>query len=358
MNGETGLLPDIEIEQFIAKNIIRASTKIEKSQIQPSSLDLRLGDVAYRIRASFLPGKNFSVAEKLEHIKLHSLDLSKGAVLETNCVYIVPLQERLELPSNISALGNPKSSTGRLDIFTRLISDYSQKFDVIEKNYKGALYLEISPHTFPIIVHAGSKLSQLRFRKNDVKPLSASELAKMQQKYNRYYHTSNNEVMLSVDLTGNKDGLIGYKAKKHTNVIDVNKLAFYPINDFWEPIHKDKNYAELILDPQQFYILASYENVFIPSEVAAEMVAFDPLVGEFRAHYAGFFDPGFGAGAEINSKAVLEVRSFDIPFILEHKQIIGKLIFEPMCSKPRHVYGSQKGSNYQAQQLKLSKHFY
>lgn len=358
MNGEIGLLPDIEIEQFIAKNIIQADSKIEKTQIQPASLDLRLGDVAYRIRASFLPGKNSTVAEKLEHLKLHSLDLSKDAVLETNCVYIVPLQERLALPSNISALGNPKSSTGRLDIFTRLISDFSQKFDAIEKNYTGPLYLEISPHTFPIIVHAGSKLSQLRFRKNEVKPLGALELTKLQQKYNSNYNTSNNEVIVSVDLIGNKNGLIGYKAKKHTNVIDIDKLAFYKINDFWEPIYKDKNYGELILDPQQFYILASYEDIFIPSEVAAEMVAFDPLVGEFRAHYAGFFDPGFGNNAEGKSKAVLEVRSFDIPFILEHKQIIGKLIFEPMCSNPQYTYGAQKKSNYQGQQLKLSKHFY
>lgn len=353
---KTGLLPDTAIAKLIANNNIKAKTLIEQTQLQPASLDLRLGEVAYRIKASFLPGIETTVAEKLERLKLHSLDLSQGAVLETNCVYLVPLQESLNLPKNISALGNPKSSTGRLDIFTRLISDYAQRFDVIEPGYKGNLYLEISPHTFPVIARAGTKLSQLRFRYGEINILNSSQLLQLQNKYENFHNIQGNTIILTVDLIGNENGLIGYKAKKHTDLIDLDKIKFYEISEFWEPIYNN-NKNELILDPQQFYILSSFENVTIPNELAAEMVAFDPLVGEFRAHYAGFFDPGFGNISVSKSRAVLEVRSFDIPFILEHKQIIGKLLFETLIEAPKQLYGTSKSSNYQSQQLKLSKHF-
>lgn len=336
MHYPNSILPDFEIEELVKKKVISASSPIGPLQIQPASLDLRLGQIAYRIKASFLPGEHSSVEEKLARFKLHSLDLSKGAVLETNCVYIAPLQESLALPYELAALGNPKSSTGRLDIFTRLISDYATKFDVVKKGYKGPLYLEISPQTFPIIIHEGSKLFQLRLQKDRAKAIEAKE------------------INLSVNLLGFENNIIGYRAKKHTDVIDVDKIAHYAKTDFWEPIYRT-NEAELILDPKQFYILASDENVCIEHDVAAEMVAIDPLVGEFRVHYAGFFDPGFGSDKK--SRAVLEVRSYDIAFILEHKQIIGKLKFYPMSAPPHKLYGIDKKSNYQAQQLKLSKHF-
>lgn len=358
MYSTTGLLADRQIKQLIVQNIIQSTLTIQETQIQPASLDLRLGDVAYRIKASFLPGKEATVEQKLKYLNLHRLDISKGAVLETNCVYLVPLQEHLTLPNTISALANPKSSTGRLDIFTRLVSDYAQKFNVVEAGYKGNLYLEISPRTFPIIVKAGSKLSQLRFRNGDTDILDKLQLEQLHKKYKDLGNLQKQSIDLTVNLSGKDKELIGYKAKKHTDVIDVDKIGFYPVVEFWEPIYHDKSKTELILDPQQFYILSSYENVFIPEEVAAEMVAFDPLIGEFRAHYAGFFDPGFGILTEGKSKAVLEVRSFDVPFILEHKQLIGKLLFEPMCEIPEKLYGVDKKSNYQAQQLKLAKHFY
>ncbi|WP_370931797.1 2'-deoxycytidine 5'-triphosphate deaminase [Bartonella sp. DGB1] len=353
-----GILADYDITELLQKNIIKIQQPLVDDQIQPASLDLRLGKVAYRVRASFMPGNN-NVIDKLKKFKLHEIDLTKGAVLETNCVYIVPLMESLELPENISAITNPKSSTGRLDIFTRIITDKTQEFDKISAGYKGDLYLEISPRTFPVIVHQGSRLSQIRFRfgqnildKNDlmqlhkIDPLIANNNIKIMA----------GGVALSVDLTGDENGLVGYRGKRHTEVIDIEKINNYDILDFWEPIYQ-RGDKSLILDPNEFYILASKEFLKVPSEYAAEMVPFDPLVGEFRVHYAGFFDPGFGYSDNSNSKAVLEVRSHDVPFILEDGQIIGRLIYENMVQKPKNLYGSLKTSNYQGQGLKLSKHF-
>ncbi len=328
-------------------------------QIQPASLDLRLGEVAYRVRASFLPGPDTTVAERIDDLKLHEIALGDGAVLETGCVYIVALIESLALPEDIAAAANPKSSTGRLDVFTRVIADETRGFDHVSAGYHGPLYAEISPRTFPVLVREGSRLSQIRFRRGEAL-LDAVALAELNAR-ERLVDSADADVgaaiAVSVDLTGER-GLVGYRAKRHTGLIDIERRAGYEVGEFWEPMaaRKDRN---LILDPNEFYILASKEAVQVPPDYAAEMVPFDPLVGEFRVHYAGFFDPGFGhsgAGGR-GSRAVLEVRSREVPFILEHGQTVGRLVYEKMLARPGKLYGEGIGSNYQAQGLKLSKHF-
>ncbi len=356
-----GILPDRMISQLTEAGAIRPAYPYVKGQVQPASLDLRLGDVAYRVRASFLPGPNVTVAERIEDLKLHEISLSDGAVLETGCVYIVPLIESLALPMTIAAAANPKSSTGRLDVFTRVIADGTRRFDMIEPGYHGPLYAEISPKTFPVLLREGSRLSQIRFRAGHA-VLDEDALIDLHLR-ERLVDVADadltNGVALSVDLTGEaSNGYIGYRAKRHTGVIDVDRRAGYEWEEFWEPI-KARPDRSLILDPDEFYILASKEAVQVPPDFAAEMVPFDPLVGEFRVHYAGFFDPGFGyAGAGgTGSRAVLEVRSREVPFILEHGQIVGRLVYEAMLARPATLYGQGIGSNYQAQGLKLSKHF-
>ena len=339
-------------------------------QIQPASLDLRLGEVAYRVRASFLPGST-TVAQRIDELKLHEFALTDGAVLETGCVYIVPLLESLALPDDISAAANPKSSTGRLDVFTRVIADEMRGFDQLEAGYHGPLYAEISPRTFPVLVREGSRLSQIRFRRGHalLDADALRELHARERLVDAEEADVSEGVAVSVDLSGSgvrlegpghaRDGaIVGYRAKRHSAVIDVDRRNGYQIDEFWEPImvRPDRN---LILDPNEFYILASKEAVQVPPDYAAEMVPFDPLVGEFRVHYAGFFDPGFGyagAGGK-GARAVLEVRSREVPFILEHGQIVGRLVYEKMMARPDKLYGQGIGSNYQAQSLKLSKHF-
>lgn len=332
-----------------------------ENQIQPASLDLRLGDTAFRVRASFLPGPETTVAERIEELKLHEISLADGAVLETGCVYIVPLIESLALPKTISAAANPKSSTGRLDVFTRVIADGTRRFDQVAAGYHGPLYAEISPKTFPVLLRESSRLSQIRFHCGEA-VLGEDELVELHIR-ERLVDIDDPDltsgVAVSVDLSGEgAGGFVGYRAKRHTGVIDVDRRAGYAVDDFWEPIRARAD-KSLILDPDEFYILASKEAVQVPPDYAAEMVPFDPLVGEFRVHYAGFFDPGFGyAGAGgTGARAVLEVRSREVPFILEHGQIVGRLVYERMQSRPEMLYGQGIGSNYQAQGLKLSKHF-
>lgn len=359
-----GILPDRQINELFASGGVAATLPPAPGQIQPASLDLRLGDKAYRIRASFLPGPDLSVADKLARYQLHEIDLRPGAVLETGCVYLVPLQETLDLPKDLSASANPKSSTGRLDIFTRVIVDKAREFDQIPIGYKGPLYLEISPRTFPIVVRPGSRLSQIRFRKGHPQ-LSDGELTKLHLETPLVIGTEAHiadGLAFSIDLEGMGEGApIGYRGKRHSAVVDVDKPNSYEVLDFWEPIYP-RGAAEIILDPDQFYILVSRESVQVPPDYAAEMVPFDPLVGEFRVHYAGFFDPGFGHtkgedGQVLGSRAVLEVRSHEVPFILEHGQTIGRLVYEPMLNRPDALYGVDLKSNYQGQGLKLSKHF-
>jgi len=364
---DKGILPDRMIAQLARDGGILTATDFAPDQIQPASLDLRLGKVAYRVRASFLPGRT-TVAQRIDELKLHEIALTHGAVLETGCVYIVPLLESLALPQEISAAANPKSSTGRLDVFTRVIADEIRGFDQLEPGYHGPLYAEISPRTFPVLVREGARLSQIRFRHGHAL-LDANALRELHAR-ERLVDADDADVSegvaVSVDLSGTlapaysggADGVVGYRAKRHTGLIDVERRAGYTVTDFWEPIAARSDNS-LILDPNEFYILASKEAVQVPPDYAAEMVPFDPLVGEFRVHYAGFFDPGFGyAGAGgTGARAVLEVRSREVPFILEHGQIVGRLVYEKMLARPDTLYGQGIGSNYQAQSLKLSKHF-
>lgn len=349
------------IEKLHERGAISATRPFDTDQVQPASLDLRLGRTAYRVRSSFLPGPAHSVAERIEALKLHEIDLSGGAVLERGCVYLVLLEESLNLPEGVSASANPKSSTGRLDVFTRVIGDRARGFDQLPAGYSGPLYLEISPRTFPVLVRTGSRLSQMRFRSGDTR-LSAAQ--------HRQLHATDTLVVggelpvgegvaLSIDLKGEgRNGLIGFRSRRHTAVIDMDRKSALDVLDFWDPLYS-RGREELILDPDEFYILVSLEAVHVPPSHAAEMVPFDPLVGEFRVHYAGFFDPGFGhsAAGGTGSRAVLEVRSREVPFLLGHGQTIGRLIYESLAETPDRLYGTDLGSNYQAQTLKLSKHF-
>jgi dCTP deaminase len=359
MQQNRGILPDEAIRALAGAGHIGLGSPLAENQVQPASLDLRLGDKAWRVRASFLPGPDFDVATKLAQLALHEFDLTDGAVLETGCVYIAPLLERLDLPKDIAASANPKSSTGRLDVFTRVITDRARSFDQMPEGYSGPLYLEISPRTFPIVVRRGSRLSQIRFRRGDT-ILDDAALTTLHESEELASDTPRfvSGLALSIDLDGDADGLVGYRAKRFTGVVDVDRVAAYETADFWEPIRR-RGAAEIVLDPAQFYILVSKEAVHVPPDYAAEMVPFDPLVGEFRVHYAGFFDPGFGHGPAggRGSRAVLEVRSHEVPFILEHGQTIGRLVYERMATRPATLYGTALSSNYQAQGLKLSKHF-
>ncbi len=354
----TGILPASHLRGMIQRGRIQALKDVEDAQIQPASLDLRLGSVAWRIRASFLPGPEATVKTRIEQLALHQIDLTKGAVFEAGCVYIVPLLESVALPYRVSGIANPKSSTGRLDVFTRLITDRAKEFDRIEPGYEGPLYAEVSPRSFSILVREGSRLNQLRLRRGSP-PFSDTELKRLQEEQGIVAGDADisNGIALTVDLKG-WDGLVGYRAKRHAGLIDVDKPGVHDVSDFWEQIRARPD-ATVVLDPNEFYILASREAVSIPPEYAAEMVPYNPLVGEFRVHYAGFFDPGFGySGAGgAGSRAVLEVRSHEVPYNLTHGQIVGRLVIERLTEPPERVYGQGLGSNYQGQGLKLSKHF-
>jgi dCTP deaminase len=363
--ARNGILPAQAIRGLIASGAIKLAVPAAEGQVQPASLDLRLGDVAYRVRASFLPRPGSDVADKLSQLSLHVIDLSHGAVLETGCVYVVPLLEALELPEAVAAAANPKSSTGRLDVFTRVIADGVGAFDQIPAGYKGRLYAEICPQTFPIVARKGSKLTQLRLRVGEPQ-VGDAELAELHTRDPLVTGSAadiDRGIALSVDLSpdpkGPSKGLMGYRAKRNTGLVDVDRPGSCAIADYWEPLYVQGSERRLILDPDQFYILASKEAVSIPPTHAAEMLPFNPLVGEFRVHYAGFMDPGFGhrASGGSGARVVLEVRSHKVPFILEDGQIIGRLVYERLTETPETLYGQGIGSHYQAQGLKLSKHF-
>jgi dCTP deaminase len=342
---------------------IAVSIEITPDQLQPASLDLRLGPVAYRVRASFLPGPDATVMEKIRQLDGYEIDIGAGAVLEKGCVYIVPLLESLRLTSGVTGFANPKSSTGRLDVLTRLIADRSGAFDQIDRGYQGPLYIEIAPRTFSIVVRTGTRLNQIRFRRGSPS-IAASELQRLHdegmllQAENLRQTIKEKMVGVSIDLERDGPGsLVGYRAKKHTDRIDVDKIGHYDPRDFWEPIHYHRT-PGIILNPDDFYILVTREAVRVPPDFAAEMVAYDTTVGEFRVHYAGFFDPGFGWDTSGGgSKAVLEVRSHEVPFMLEHGQTVGWLRYEKMASRPDRLYGASIGSNYQNQGLALAKQF-
>ncbi len=358
----TGVLPSQRLREMIGRDIL-IDEPLDDDQIQPSSIDLRLGDVAWRVRASFLPGPNATVEGKLRDLGMHQIDLREGAVLERGCVYIVPLLESVRFTGDLAGVANPKSSTGRLDIFTRVIADYATEFDRVPKGHRGRLYAEVSPRTFSVVVRRGSRLAQLRLRRGT--PVFGEDtLERLQQQY-RLVDTIEGErsirkdsIAFTLDLEGTgPDSLVGYRAKQHTDVIDVDRKAALDPDLFWEPIHARPG-PGLILNPDDFYILATRERVKVPPEHAAEMVAYDTLIGEFRVHYAGFFDPGFGwsANDDAGSRAVLEVRSHEVPFLLEHGQIVGRLRYERLTETPDKLYGADLGSHYQGQALALSKH--
>ncbi|MCC5973033.1 MAG: 2'-deoxycytidine 5'-triphosphate deaminase [Rubellimicrobium sp.] len=353
-----GVLPVQSIRRFIDTGTIEADRPIGSDQIQPASLDLRLGPVAYRVRASFLAGTKRSVAERLDEFEMHRMDLAGGAVLEKGCVYVVPLMERLALPPDVQAVANAKSSIGRLDLLTRTITDGGTEFDRIAPGHHGPLYAEICPRSFSVLVRPGMRLNQIRFRRGHA-VLDDDALRAL---HARVPLVSGEAVIdeglgFSVDLSPPGGTLVGWRAKPHAGVIDLDRIGHYAAADYWEPIHTGE--GRIILDPGAFYILVSREAVTIPPDHAAEMAPYLAMVGEFRVHYAGFFDPGFGwaeAGGA-GSRGVLEVRCHEAPFVLEHGQVVGRLVYERMAEMPEVLYGAGIASNYQGQGLKLSKHF-
>lgn len=329
-----GILPAQSIETLIATGAITSDTPFDIDQVQPASLDLRLSDQAWRVRASFLPGKR-KVEERIADVAMHAIEITDaGVVLEKGCVYIVRLQERLQLPKGLIARANPKSSTGRVDVFVRLLTDRGASFDDVDEGYDGPLYMEVAPQTFSILVRPGTRLNQLRLKAGDPPKLETRSVG--------------------VDLQGGD--IVGFRGRRHAGVVDLDHIAGHDPRDFWEPLSLRR--GELLLDPGEFYILASSDDVEIPVDQAAEMTPIDPSVGEFRVHYAGFFDPGFGTDEAhgAGSKGVLEVRTHDTPFLLEHGQIVARLVYEPLTERPSRLYG-ESGSHYQSQGLKLSKHF-
>ncbi|MFN3937096.1 MAG: 2'-deoxycytidine 5'-triphosphate deaminase [Gemmobacter sp.] len=353
----SGVLPDSAIAAMIDAGAIAAEPKVVPAQLQPASLDLRLGSVAFRVRASFLPGAGRTVAERLADFEMHRIEIGDGAVLEKGCVYLVPLLERLALPADVSAVANAKSSTGRLDLLTRTVSDGGVEFDRVPCGYAGPLYAEICPRSFSVLVRPGMRLNQIRFRRGHA-ILDDAALAALHAQEPLVDGTPliSDGLGFSVDLRP-AQGLAGWRAKPHAGLIDLDRIGHYEPADFWEPLTAPE--GRLILDPGAFYILVSREAVTIPPDHAAEMAPYLAMVGEFRVHYAGFFDPGFGhsAAGGTGSRGVLEVRCHEAPFVLEHGQVVGRLIYERMAATPKVLYGAGLASNYQGQGLKLSKHF-
>lgn len=354
----TGVLPAQSLRQLIDNGAIAADAPFLDGQIQPASLDLRLGTIAYRVRASFLAGQGRPVAERIAEFEMHRIDLSQGAVLEKGCVYVIPLMERLDLPPGLSAVANAKSSTGRLDLLTRTITDGGTEFDRIPEGYQGPLYAEVCPRSFSVLVRAGQRLNQIRFRSGQavLSDAALQELHAVEPLVDGQPVISEG-LGFSVDLRPGKDDLVGYRAKPHTGVVDLDRIGHYPAADFWEEVRSSD--GRIILDPGAFYILVSREAVTIPPDYAAEMAPYLAMVGEFRVHYAGFFDPGFGyaAAGGAGSRGVLEVRCHEAPFVLEHGQVVGRLVYEKMAARPDALYGEKIASNYQGQGLKLAKQF-
>ena len=355
---KSGVLADHQIRQMITEGGLSASSPILNDQIQPASLDLRLGEKAYRVRASFLPGKEATVTDRLSELTMHELSLTGGAVLEKGCVYVIPLMERLNLPEGMTAAASAKSSIGRVDLMTRVITEQGIEFDRVPEEYEGPLYAELCPQSFSVVVQPGQLLNQIIFRQGKT-ILSDDELRDV---HTRSPIVSGDPVIsdglgFSVDLKPAEGDLVGYRAKRHTGVVDLSKLAHYDPAEYWEEVRTTE--GRIILDPGAFYILVSREAIAIPPDCAAEMAPYLAMVGEFRVHYAGFFDPGFGydAAGGSGSRGVLEVRCHEAPFVLEHGQVVGRLVYEKMSEIPEALYGVDIKSNYQGQGLKLSKHF-
>ena len=362
----SGILPAQAIRELIEAKRLYASHEISEEQIQPASIDMRLGPVAYRVRASFLPGPLCAVEQRLANLVFAEIDLTKGAVFDKGCVYIVPLMEELRLPKDIEAKANPKSTTGRLDIFTRLITDRGTEFERVERGYQGKLYAEIVSRTFTIQVRSGMSLSQIRFIRGNP-PTNDKTLVDLDQKENLVYEAEDlpgranidDGLRISVKLRSARESdIVAYKAKKNAPILDLGQRGTYEPGEFWDTLRASQT-GSLILDPGDFYLLASKERIRVPPDYAAEMVPFDPSIGEFRVHYAGFFDPGFGYGSSDiqGTLAVLEVRAHEVPLLIDHGQVIGRLVYSRMTARPEKIYGQAIGSSYQMQGLSLSKQF-
>lgn len=368
LSGRAGLLPRQEIRTLVHRRVLRANQDWDEGQFQPASLDLRLGARAFRVRASFLPGRDRTVEQQLVELNGEEISLRDGAVFERGCVYVVELLEHVHLPETIAAIANPKSSTGRLDVFTRLITDRCEVFDSVVGGYQGRLYAEVSPRSFSVKVRQGSRLNQIRFRRRNSQQDELKDFRLSDDKVRDLHERRmlvdgdlkvRNGLMLHIELGGiGAQRLVGYRAQRHTDLVDIDRVGQYRFADFWETIAARTD-RRLILDPDEFYILASKERLYIPSGYAAEMVPIDPMMGEFRVHYAGFFDPGFGFTPEgrPGSRAVLEVRSHEVPVLLSDGQMVCRLAYEEMAGEPDTLYGQGGTSNYQGQELKLSKHF-
>lgn len=360
----TGVWPAQWIKGAMERGVILADEKIESEQIQPASLDLRLGSHAYLVPASFMPGLNRTVEEKLHAFSIEKINLENGAVLETGKVYIAPLQEHLRLKKRMSAVANPKSSTGRLDVFARVITDGGNEFDSIRERYVGRLWLEIAPRSFNVKVRTGSRLAQVRLKSGTPAPSGASvkrlhEKVGLVDDKDREADVKGAGIALSVDIAGDPvTGVIGYKAKRNPDYIDIDLVNHYERADFWETVYRPDD-GGIILETDDFHILATKELLNVPPDFAADMVAYDTFVGEFRAHYAGFFDPGFGYadGKPVGAKIVLEVRSHEVPFLVEHGQIVGRVVYERLSVETDKPYGAGIGSSYQGQGLALGKQF-
>ena len=372
LKGKPGYLPCQLIEQVHRQGMIRSQETILASQIQPVSMDLRLGPKAYRIQCSFLP-ENEPVETKLKEVSLYDFDITDGGILEKNAIYLIPLMEELSLSSSLCGLANPKSSTGRLDMFTRVIVDGGHRFDEIPLGYKGKLYLEIISRSFPVKIHAGLSLNQLRLANVSSQSLDKKRLVLKYRNNPILFDRSGfsipvdevkveEGIYVSVDVSGDQpDSIIAYKAKTNSTVIDLSKTKYYKAEEFWEPIYRNKK-NWLILEPESFYIMMSKERVCIWPDWLAEMVAYEPNSGELRTHYAGFFDSGFGWNGTddlINqgTRAVMEVRPHDVPFMVEDGQTFCRLKFEKVVERPEKLYGLSLNSNYHSQGLALSKYF-
>lgn len=364
-----GVFPSQALAQAIEREWVSSGDyRIRPEAIQPASIDLRLGDVAWALRCSFLPDADSTVEEKMEGLAFQRIDLRDGAVLERDRPYLVPLIEELALPEDVRARANPKSSTGRLDVFTRVITDRHHRFDDVRAGYRGRLYLEIVPRSFAIQVKTGLSLNQLRLARGEVR-LGDARIRELQAETPLLYLGSEpvpqaevavaDGLFLSLDLSGPEDRVVGYRAKKNSLPVDLSKIRAYRWNDYWDPVYPEAG-GRIVLEPEIFYLLLSAEGVSIPPRIAAEMAAYDPTAGELRTHYAGFFDPGFGydpAGGRPGSRAALEVRARDVSFMVEHRQPVCKLTLEWMESAAERLYGADLGSNYQGQVTMLSKHF-
>jgi dCTP deaminase len=366
--GGDGILPSQEIRDFIDAGIIRSSRPITDIQIQPASIDLRLSNEVYRVRASFLPGNSTTLITKATANGMLSgeLDITEPGLLEPGVIYIIPLMESLALPSDVYGIANPKSTTGRLDIFTRLITEHGDEFDRVRRNYSGRLYIEVLSQTFPVMVQAGMTLNQLRFGRGKDQIASDNRLRTLNRgdlliggDTGTALAEIDRGMRITVDLEGNGSEIVGYKAKKFAPPINLANVNYYDTPEFWTPIYRTER-RQFVLEPGEFYILASKQKVRVPADHAAEMLPYDLATQEFRVHYAGFFDPGFGYGkdGEIpGTKAVLEVRATQMPILLEDDQFVGRLNYFSMSSKPDKVYGGNIGSSYQQQGLALSKQF-